>query len=198
MVRKQGLVGYDSMTADNRVPPRGTVGEPRHISSMNANLVSTHARNKSAASKPFDRPRDSVLLQDQNTSEKKQNRRGKRSNEAGPRRIEQRKQKRIESMRLYWTFRETTPREEWRLARPTHRDSTALKAGGTDKNKTWGSRHWKKNWHSKKQPVKYYDETSTFKCQRCERNNKERTSYNIHEKEFNRFTMLTGNKNPEF
>ena len=39
--------GWWGTTADNRVPPRGTVGEPRHISSMNANLVSNHARNKS-------------------------------------------------------------------------------------------------------------------------------------------------------
>ena len=60
--------GWWGTTADNRVPPRGTVGEPRHISSMNANMVSNHTGNKSAASKPFDRPRDSVLLQDQNTS----------------------------------------------------------------------------------------------------------------------------------
>ena len=84
--------GWWGTTADNRVPPRGTVGEPRHISSMNANLVSNHARNKSAESKPFDRPRDSVLLQDQNTSEIKQSRRGKISNQARLRRIEQRRQ----------------------------------------------------------------------------------------------------------
>ena len=69
--------GWWGTTAGNRVPPRGTVGEPRHISSMNANLVSNHARNKSAESKPFDRPRDPVLLQDQDISEKKQNSRGK-------------------------------------------------------------------------------------------------------------------------
>ena len=45
------------------------------------------------------------------------------------------------------------------MARPTHRDSRALKAGGTDKNKTWGSRHWKKNWYSQNEPVTYDDET---------------------------------------
>ena len=151
--------GWWGTTADNRVPPRGTVGEPRHISGMNANMVSNHARDKSAASKPFDRPRGSVMIQKQNTSEKKRIKRGKRSNEARLRRIEQRTQKRIESRRLYMTFRETIPKEEWRLARPTHQDSRALKAGGTDKNKTWGSRHWNNNWHSQNEPVKYGDET---------------------------------------
>ena len=83
--------GWWGTKADNRVPPRGTVGEPRHILNMNANLVSSHARNKSAESKPFDRPRDSATLQKQNTSERKQSERGKRSNEARARRIEQRK-----------------------------------------------------------------------------------------------------------
>ena len=146
--------GWWGTTADNRVPPRGTVGEPRNISSMNANLVSNRARNKSAESKPFDRPPGSVLLQDQNTSEKKQSKRGKISNEARLRRIEQRKQTRIESRRFYRTFMETTPREEWRLARPTHRDSRALKAGGTDKNETWGSKRWKKNRYSHNEPIK--------------------------------------------
>ena len=149
--------GWWGTTADNRVPPRGTVGEPRHISSMNAVLVSNHARNKSAESKPFDRPRDSVLLQDQSISEKKQSRRGNISNEARLRRIEQRKHKIIESRRFYRTFMEPIPREEWRLARPTHRDSRALKAGGTDKTETWGSKHWNKNWYSQNEPVKYYD-----------------------------------------
>ena len=142
--RHKNIIGYNrwldnkgwwGTTADNRVPPRGTVGEPRHISSMNANSVCNHARNKSAESKPFDRPRDSVLLQDQNTSEKKQSRRGQISNEARLRRIEQRKQKRVENRRSYKTFMETIPREEWRLSRPTHRDSRALKARGTDKKR---------------------------------------------------------------
>ena len=151
--------GWGGTTADNRVPPPGTVGEPRHISGVNANMVYNHARGKSASSKPFDRPRDSIILQEQNTSEKRHNKRGKRSNEARLRRIEQRKQKRIESRRLYRTFRETTPREEWRMARPTHQDSRALKAGGTDNNKTWGSRHWKNSWHSQNEPIKHHDET---------------------------------------
>ena len=151
--------GWWGTTADNRVPPRGTVGEPRHISGMNANMVSNHARDKSAASKPFDRPQDSVILQEQNTSEKKQIRRGQKSNEARLRIIEQRKHNLIESRRFYRTFMETIPREEWRLARPTHQDNRASKAGGTDKNKTWGSRHWKKSWYSQNEPVKYDDET---------------------------------------
>ena len=54
---------------------------------------------------------------------------------------------------------ETTPKEEWRLARPTHLDSRALKAGGTDKNKTWGSKPWTNSWYSPNEPVKYDGET---------------------------------------
>ena len=53
---------------------------------------------------------------------------------------------------------ETIPREEWRLARPTHQDNRASKAGGTDKNETWGSKRWKKNRYSQNEPVKYDDE----------------------------------------
>ena len=64
---------------------------------MNANLVSSHAKNKFAESKPFDRPRDSVTTQYQDTSEKKRSKRGKISNEANLRRIEQRSKKIIES-----------------------------------------------------------------------------------------------------
>ena len=61
--------GWRGTTADNRVPPRGTVGEPRHIRSMNANRVSNHAKNKPAESKPFERPRDTGIPQKQDTSE---------------------------------------------------------------------------------------------------------------------------------
>ena len=86
--------------------------------------------------------------------------------EARLRRIEQRKQKIMESRMFYRTFMETIPREEWRDARPTHRDSRALKAGGTDKNETWGSRHWKKNWYSQNEPVKY-DESQRTKMGIC-------------------------------
>ena len=50
--------GWWGTTADSRVPPRGTVGEPRHIRSTNANLVSNRTKNKPAESKPFERPRD--------------------------------------------------------------------------------------------------------------------------------------------
>ena len=39
------------------------------------------------------------------------------------------------------TFRETIPKEALRVARPTNQGSRALKAGGTDMNKTWGSRY---------------------------------------------------------
>ena len=73
-------MGWWGTTADNRVPPRGTVGEPRQILSASTNMVSNRAKDRPAASKPFDRPRDSVLPQEQNTSEKKHNKRGKRSN----------------------------------------------------------------------------------------------------------------------
>ena len=151
--------GWWGTTADNRVPPRGTVGEPRHISSTNANMVSNHARDKPAESKPFGRPRDSEIVQEQSTSERRQNKRGRRSNEAGLRIIEDRKHKRIESRRLYRTFREIIPKEEWRLARPTHQERRAVKVGGTDKGKTRGSIDWKRNWYSQNEPVKYDDET---------------------------------------
>ena len=151
--------GWRGTEADNRVPPRGTVGEPRHIRSMNANLVSSHARNKPAESKPFDRPRGTATLQKQNTSEEKQCKRGKRSNEARMRRIEQRKKRRIASRRFYRILLETIPGDEWRPARSTHRDTRASKAGGIDENKAWGRAQWKKDLHSQNEPVKYDDET---------------------------------------
>ena len=53
---------------------------------------------------------------------------------------------------------ETILKEERGLARPTHLDSRASKAGGTDKNKTWGSKQWNDNWYSQNEPVKYDDE----------------------------------------
>ena len=74
--------GWWGTTADSRVPPRGTVGEPRRISSMNANMVNNHAGDKPAASKPFGRPRGSEIMQGQSISERRQNTRGRRSNEA--------------------------------------------------------------------------------------------------------------------
>ena len=84
--------GWWGTTADNRVPPRGTVGERRHIRSTNANLVSNRARNKPAESKPFERLRDKAIPQERYTSEEKRHKREKRSNEAKMRRIDQRKQ----------------------------------------------------------------------------------------------------------
>ena len=42
------------------------------------------------------------------------------------------------------TFMQKVPMEEWGLARPIHQNNRASKAGGTDENETWGSRHWKK------------------------------------------------------
>ena len=38
--------GWWGTTADNRMPPRGTVGEPRRIPSTNANMVSNRRRNQ--------------------------------------------------------------------------------------------------------------------------------------------------------
>ena len=63
--------GWWGTTADNRVPPRGTMGEPRYIRSTNANLVSNRTRNKPAESKPFERPRDKDISQERYTSEEK-------------------------------------------------------------------------------------------------------------------------------
>ena len=63
--------GWRGTIADNRVPPRGTVGEPRHIRSTTANLVSNRTRNKPAESKPFERPRDKYIPQERYTSEEK-------------------------------------------------------------------------------------------------------------------------------
>ena len=34
-----------------------------------------------------------------------------------------------------------------------------MKAGGTDKNETWGSKHWTNNLYSQNEPVKYDDGT---------------------------------------
>ena len=60
--------GWRGTTADNRVPPRGTAGEPRHIRSTNANLVSNRTKNKPAESKPFERPRDTDIYYERDTS----------------------------------------------------------------------------------------------------------------------------------
>ena len=73
------------------MPPRGTVGEPRHIRSTNANLVSNRTKNKPAESKPFERPRDTDIYHERDTSREKRYKRGKIFNEAGMRRIEQRR-----------------------------------------------------------------------------------------------------------
>ena len=123
-------------------------------------MVSNHAGGKPAATKPFDRPRGSEIIQKQSTSEKKQNKRGTISNEARLRWIENRQPKRIESRRFYRTFKETIPKEEWRLAQSTRQEDRASKAGGgTNEDKTWGSICWKKSGYSQNEPVKYDDET---------------------------------------
>ena len=67
--------------------------------------------------------------------------------------------RKVESRRFDRTFMETIPKDEWRLARPTHRDSRASKVGGTDENKIWGSAQWKKDRYSQNEPVKYDDDT---------------------------------------
>ena len=88
--------------------------------------------------------------------------RGKRSNEARMRRIEQRKKKIIESMRFYRICSETIPKDGWKPARSTHRETRASKAGEIMENKTWGRTQWKKDWHSQSEPVKYDDETRVY------------------------------------
>ena len=92
--------GWWGTTADNRVPPRGTVGEPRQILSTNTNMVTNRARDKPAASKPFDKPRDPVVAIEYDTSRENTNKRGTRPNEARLRRMENRKYKRTESRRM--------------------------------------------------------------------------------------------------
>ena len=77
-------------------------------------------------------------MQEQNTPERRENTRGRRSNEARLRRIENIKYKRIGSRMFFRAFREVIPKEGWRLARPTHQERRALKAGGTDEGKTRG------------------------------------------------------------
>ena len=69
--------GWWGTTADNRVPPRGTVGEPRHIRSTSANLVSNRTKNKPAEAKPFERPRDTDIYHERDTSRGKMYKRGK-------------------------------------------------------------------------------------------------------------------------
>ena len=145
--------GWWGTTADDRVPPRGTVGEPRHIRSTNANLVSNRTKNKPAESKPSERPRDTDIYYERDTSGETRYKRGKRSNDARMRRIEQRKNKRIKSMRFYRTFSETIPKDERKPARPTHREARASKAGEIRENKTWGRTQWKKDWYSQSEPV---------------------------------------------
>ena len=134
------------------MPPRGMVGEPRQILSTNANIDSNHARDRPAASKPFGRPRDPPVMIEYNTSIGKRNKRGRRSNEARLRRIENRKYTRTENRRIYRTVKEIIPKEEWKLARPTPQESRALKAGGKDRDR-------KKHWHSQNEQVKYDEET---------------------------------------
>ena len=153
--------GWWGTTADNRVPPRGTVGEPRHNRSTNANLVSNRTRNKPAESKPFKRPRDKDIPQERYTSEEK-HKRGKISNEVKLRRIEQRKKKIIESRRFYIIFSGTIPRSEWEPARSTHRETRASKVGGIKEDKTRGRTQWKKDWYSQDEPVKHDDETRIY------------------------------------
>ena len=80
--------GWWGTTADNRMPPRGTVGEPRRIPSTSANMVSNRAREESAVSKSFERPRDQTDQITQNPSPSSNKKRGYRSNESRIRRIQ--------------------------------------------------------------------------------------------------------------
>ena len=64
--------GWRGTIADNRVPPRGAVGEPRRILSTNTTVVSSRMRYVPAASKPLERPRDQVEFVGHDNSTRKQ------------------------------------------------------------------------------------------------------------------------------
>ena len=98
--------GWWGTIADNRVPPRGTVGEPRQTLSPNTSMVINRTNEMPAASKPFDRPRDPVVTAEHDTFKTKQNNRGTRPNESRFRRIENIRFKRTESRRIYTMTRE--------------------------------------------------------------------------------------------
>ena len=70
--------GWWGTIADNRVPPRGAVGEPRRILSTNTNVVSNRMRYVPGASKPLARPRDQVAFVEHATSNRSRTNRGKR------------------------------------------------------------------------------------------------------------------------
>ena len=114
--------GWWGTTADNRVPPRGTVGEARQILSTNAHMVSNRARDRLAASKPFERPRDPVVAVEYDISREKRSKRGITSNEARLIIIENITYTITNNRRIYRTTREMIPKEEWKLARPTPQD----------------------------------------------------------------------------
>ena len=83
--------GWWGTTADNRMPPRGAVGEPRRTPSTNTNWFSNRAKEESAVSKSSERPRDLEGTIADIASIKSCNNRGFRSNESRLRRIENRK-----------------------------------------------------------------------------------------------------------
>ena len=74
--------GWWGTIADNRVPPRGAVGELRRILSTSTNVFSNRTRYVPAASKPLERPRDRVEFVGHDTSNRSRISRGKRSNES--------------------------------------------------------------------------------------------------------------------
>ena len=84
--------GWWGTTADNRMPPRGAVGEPRRTPSTNTNWFSNRAEEESAVSKSSERPRDPEGTITNTTSMKNCNKRGFRSKESRLRRIENRNQ----------------------------------------------------------------------------------------------------------
>ena len=83
-----------------------------------------------------------------------------------------------------------------------------MKAGGTDKNETWGSKHLKKNWHSQNEPVKYVEtrvnaprwkyaeelKVAFLNVRGMGEITKREQVITYTKKELNRFTMLTGDK----
>ena len=108
-------------------------------------------------SKSLQGPRDQFRTRAGNTSIKRSNKRGFRSNESKLRRIENRKIRRTESRRVYRGFKEMIPKGEWKPAHPTPQYKGASKAGGTISThiETRDKSSWKKHWYSHNDPIKY-------------------------------------------
>ena len=122
-------------------------------------MVSNRTREMPAASKLLGRPRDQAESIEYDTSTRKHNNRGNRSNESRFRRIENIIVRRLDCRKIYGISREMIPQEEWGSARPTLQGGRASGAGGTDSKMTRKILSWKKHWHSQNEPIKYDGET---------------------------------------